>query len=191
MEINLVVEDEAPLFLTTSEEYAVNKIEQEEETRKQDTSKPTLTRLIRKHIEDSGWDVVIEVLNGLACTLLFGTFFFFTYYDRTDPRSRGEQYPAALTLAENILMVYITVDYVVMLLLAEHRVDVIFSADSLVTIFTVLPLALVNGGIVTDEDLIKVTGLLVWRIVCIFQAYRMHKLFAHNQMLLLVFKSVW
>lgn len=81
-----MVEDEAPLFQTTQDGYASRKIEQEEDSLNQENSKPTLTRLIRKYLQDNRFDDIIEILNGIACGLMFITFFIYTYYDKFDPK---------------------------------------------------------------------------------------------------------
>ena len=172
MEISLVVEDEAPLFVTTDDNYAQNKIEQEEDSRNNlENLKPTLTRVIRKYLQDRGIDDVIEILNGIASTLMFITFFIFTYFDKFDPKREMQgdaEFPNWLVISETGLIVYLSADWLIALLLADARIPFLFSLESLVTYLTVLPLAMVNFEIVTDTSIQKVAGLYVWRICSIF-----------------------
>ena len=101
---------------------------------------------------------------------MFITFFIYTYYDKFDPKHEeaGQNFPKALIIAENVLILYISIDWMLGLFLSDARVPYIFSPWSFVTYLTVLPLAMVNFNIVTDEQVIKLTGLYVWRICSIF-----------------------
>lgn len=110
-----------------------------------------MTRLIRKYLQENRFDDFIEILNGVACGLMFTTFFIYTYFDKFDPKHDDIEFPKALIIAENVLIIYLSVDWLLGLLLSDARVPFIFSAWSLITYLTVLPLAMVNFNIVTDE----------------------------------------
>ena len=120
MEISIVIDDEQPLFKTAVDGYTRQKIEQEEDNiNRAENSKPTLARVVRKWLQDNGWDDVIEIVNCVVSILMFLTFFVYTYYDGFNPKSDGSGVPSWLSVFETILAMFIAIDWVFGLFLSD------------------------------------------------------------------------
>lgn len=67
---------------------------------------------------DNGWDDIIEIMNAVVSTLMFVTFFIYTYFDELNPTS-DVKIPEWLTLVEIILIFYIVLDWTFQLFLSD------------------------------------------------------------------------
>ena len=133
---------------------------------------------------EGGWDDVVEIVNAVVSFLLFTTFFIFTYYDDANPQTRveghawhGRKIPEWLTVVETVLIFFVIADYMLGFFLTEQRVSYIFSFQAFITYLSVIPLMLVNFGVVTDRKVISGAFLYVWRVARYFSILRLAKMF--------------
>lgn len=133
---------------------------------------------------EGGWDDVVEIINAVVSFMLFVTFFIYTYYDDANPQVNieghawhGAKPPEWLTVVETVLIFFIIADYMLGFFLTEQRVSYIFSFQAFITYLSVVPLMLVNFGVVTDTSIIKNASLYVWRVARYFSILRLAKMF--------------
>jgi len=182
--MSLVISDESPLYKMADYNYTKRKIDEEEDVSNSEMNKTSLASLVQKKLAANKIDDLLELLNAIFSFMLALTFAIETYYH--DPYSYiiGENMvPVWMEVCDTILMALLIADYLVFFYIHhESRILYVFSFDSFITFVSIVPTALVRGGVITDIAIINTYYLNFWRVIRLFSCLRCSKVFARRNM---------
>jgi len=125
-EVGLVLADESPVFKTTEFAYTKRKMEEDEDVQKQELSKNSLPARVQQYLSERKYDDYIEVLNVVTSSLMWVCFAVGTYFDTTNPLHEYET-PDIIHYTEITLIIFISLDYILLWFISENRIFYIFS----------------------------------------------------------------
>jgi hypothetical protein len=116
--MSILRDEEPPLFKTSDFTFTKRKIEEDEDIKKSDIVKTSISMRLTKYLVTTRTEDAIEIINAIASLTLTLFFAVDTY--------KGA--PTALAYVEFIIVVYLALDFLLFFYISENRLLYLFSA---------------------------------------------------------------
>lgn len=115
--MSILKDEEPPLFKTSDYTFTKRKIEEDENIKKSEIVKTSISMRITKYLATSRIEDVIEILNAI-CSFLLTLFFAVDTYNY--------ETPIALQYLELIIIIYLFLDFLLFFYISENRLLYLF-----------------------------------------------------------------